>query len=108
MATHDPGRHPASHSTHDATHAHGAHGAHGAHAHGAHAHQVVPGSDQRPAFMGLIVGGVALFVIMWGTVLLTNRQFAGHGESAKDGAAAKGAAGARPAATATAPAPAAH
>lgn len=55
---------------------------------------VAPGADKAPAFVGLIVGGIAIFAILYGTVLLTNRQFAGH--------AAPG--GEKPAATA----PAAH
>ena len=99
MATHDPARH----SAHDAaTHAHGAHGAHGAHAHDAHTSHVAPGADKRPAFMGLIIGGVALFAIMWGTVLLTNKQFEGHGSA---GGAKGGQAGA---AAPAAQAPAGH
>ena len=59
-------------------------------AHGAHAHQVAPGVDQKASFLGLIVGGIALFAILYGTVLLTNRQFAGHAEGgAKPAAEAK-------------------
>ena len=86
MATHDPAHHPAPHAAHDA--AHGAHGAHDAHAHGAHAHHVVPGADKAPAFAGLIIGGIALFAIMWGVVALTNAQFEGHGAPAGERPAA--------------------
>ena len=98
-------------ASHDHAHGapHGTHGTHGTttqghgHDHGHHGHHVAPYADQRPAFMGLIVGGIALFAIMWGTVALTNRQFAGHAAPA-----AKPAVGA-PAATGTAgAAPAAH
>jgi hypothetical protein len=74
MATHDPAHHPVT-TTH----------AHDAHAPGAHAHHVVPGADQKPAFMGLIIGGIALFAIMWGVVKLTNAQFEGHGEKGGPG-----------------------
>jgi hypothetical protein len=66
-------------ASHD--HAHG-------HAHDHHGHTVAPGADQRPAFVGLIVGGLALGAILYGTVLLTNRQFAGHATPAKPAAAA--------------------
>ena len=67
MATHDPSHHPAP----DAHVVHVVHGGHGAH--------VVPGADKRPAFMGLIVGGIALFAILYGVVKFTNAQFAGEG-----------------------------
>lgn len=51
------------------------------HAHDPHAHHVVPGADKAPAFIGLIVGGIALFAILYGVVHLTNQQFAKeHGE----------------------------
>ena len=63
MATHDPSHHPAPHPAHDV--------------------HVAPGADKAPAFMGLIIGGIALFAIMWGVLKLTNAQFEGHGE--KDG-----------------------
>ena len=66
MATHDPSHHPAP----DAHVVHVVHGGHGAH--------VVPGADKRPAFMGLIVGGIALFAILYGVVKFTNAQFAGE------------------------------
>ena len=83
-------------ATHEHDHGHAPAAGHGAHATGA-AHGVVHhhhvGHDKRPAFVGLIVGGIAIFAIMWGTVLLTNKQFEGHG-----------APGAKPAAQGTAPA----
>jgi hypothetical protein len=104
MASHDPahGSPQATHVTH-VTHV----PAHG-HDHGHHGHHVAPYADQRPAFLGLIVGGIALFAIMWGTVALTNRQFAGHEAPAAKPAAGAPAAGA-PAAGATAGTkPAAH
>ena len=59
-------------------------------AHGPHGHQVTPGADKRPAFVGLIVGGIAIFAIMWGVVELTNRQFAGHGAAGGEKPAAAG------------------
>jgi hypothetical protein len=68
-------------------HGHGAHGAPGAH--DPHGHHVVPGADKRPAFVGLIVGGIALFAIMYATVLLTNRQFEGHAAAGAKPAAAQ-------------------
>jgi hypothetical protein len=76
MATHDPTHHPATPAP-----------AHDAHAH--HVHHV-PGADQRPAFMGLIVGGIALFAILYGVVKFTNAQFAGegHGEAGRPAAEA--------------------
>ena len=46
-------------------------------AHGIDIH--APGADKMPAFVGLIVGGIALFAIMFGVVKLTNAQFEGHG-----------------------------
>jgi hypothetical protein len=47
------------------------------------------GSDTGAAFVGLIGGGLFIGLILWGIVILTNRQFEGH------------AAGAKPAATTT-------
>ena len=79
MATHDHAHHPAPNA---------AHAAHDAAAHAAHAHHA-PGADQKPAFLGLIIGGLALGGILWGTVILTNMQFAGH---AKEGGATPAAA----------------
>ena len=48
------------------------------------------GSDTGAAFAGLIGGGLFIGLILWGIVILTNRQFEGHA-----------AAGAKPAATST-------
>ena len=49
--------------------------------HAAHGHDLhTPGADKMPAFAGLVVGGIALFAIMWGVVHLTNQKFEGHGE----------------------------
>ncbi len=82
-----------------ATHAHGApagaHPAGGAHAHADHAHghhghdPADVAGDKRAAFVGL-VGGLALIgALMYGMVLWTNAQFAGHAEGgARSGAAA--------------------
>ena len=42
--------------------------------------------DKSAGFSGLILGGIALFVIMFGIVRWTNTQFEGHG--AAPGAAA--------------------
>lgn len=39
-------------------------------------------ADARAAFTGLIVGALALLVIMYGIVQLTNRKFAGHSATA--------------------------
>ena len=44
------------------------------------------GSDMRAAFTGLIVGAVALFAVVVGIVMLTNRMFEGHGEGPVPGA----------------------
>ena len=41
--------------------------------------------DMRAAYMGLIVGAVALLIIVWGIVKLTSASFEGH---AAPGAAA--------------------
>jgi hypothetical protein len=35
-------------------------------------------ADARAAFMGLIFGAIALLLIMYGIVQLTNRKFEGH------------------------------
>jgi hypothetical protein len=67
-------------ATHD--HAHVTHGTHATHDVHAHAHV----SDQRPAFLGLIIGGIALGAILYGTVAWTNTRFAGHGEAPAAGA----------------------
>ena len=53
-------------------------------AHGIDIH--APGADKSPAFIGLIVGGIALFAILFGVVRLTNAQFKGH-EPQKEAAA---------------------
>lgn len=37
-------------------------------------------SDRKAAFTGLIAGAIAVFIILFATVKLTNAQFAGHGE----------------------------
>ena len=44
------------------------------HAHVHHDHR----ADARAAFMGLIFGAIALLIIVYGIVQLTNRKFAGH------------------------------
>jgi hypothetical protein len=44
--------------------------------------------DKSAGFSGLILGGIALFVIMFGIVRWTNTQFEGHGAAAAPGAAA--------------------
>ena len=62
-------------ATHDHSHARAA-------AHlpvAAHAHAVVPGADKRPAFVGLIVGGIMLFAILFGVVKATESHFASEG-----------------------------
>lgn len=89
MATHAPGAH--AHDAHAGTH----HGD-GVHDHGHHGPDDVAG-DKKAAFIGL-VGGMALIgALMYGMVLWTNAQFAGH-------AAEANAAGAAGRATTTAPA----
>lgn len=40
-------------------------------------HSAAP-SDRKAAFVGLIIGVVAVFVILLGVVLVTNARFAGH------------------------------
>ena len=45
----------------------------------------LPG-DKRAGFTGLIVGGIAIFLILWGITHLTNQKFAGHAEGAEGGA----------------------
>jgi hypothetical protein len=50
---------------------------------GGHAQQ---GSDKGAAFVGLIGGAVFIGAILYGIVLWTNAEFAGH-EAAKPGAA---------------------
>ena len=47
-----------------------------------------PKGDARAAFMGLIIGAIALLVIIYGIVQLTNRKFAGHTAPAAAGAPA--------------------
>jgi hypothetical protein len=37
----------------------------------------LPG-DKKAGFMGLIIGGIAVFLIAWGIVHLTNRKYAGE------------------------------
>ena len=34
--------------------------------------------DKRPAFMGLVIGALALFAVAYTIVQLTNRAFEGH------------------------------
>jgi hypothetical protein len=65
--------------------------------------------DKSAAFTGLILGSIALFVLMFAVVRITNARFAGHGGAHAAPAAAQGAA-ATPAATAApaAATPAAH
>ncbi|HWE41210.1 MAG TPA: hypothetical protein VG432_01815 [Gemmatimonadaceae bacterium] len=42
----------------------------------------LPG-DKKAGFMGLIIGGIAVFLIAWGIVHLTNRKYAAEkGEGA--------------------------
>jgi len=53
---------------------------HDQHAHGSHAH----GSDMKAAFLGLVLGAIALFGIIYTIVHLTNASYAHE----KPGAAA--------------------
>jgi hypothetical protein len=39
------------------------------------------GSDMRAAYMGLIVGALALLAVVVTIVMLTNRKFEGHNEA---------------------------
>jgi hypothetical protein len=81
-AAHTPVTHPAQ------AHGHAGHDAHGhGHGHGAH---VDPAVDKQAAFVGLIGGLVLIGALVYGMVLWTNAQFAGHAAS-----------GERPAATST-------
>jgi hypothetical protein len=54
---------------------------------GSHGHSVA--DDRRPAFMGLGIGAVVVFVILYGVVLATNAKFRseGHGAEGKPAAA---------------------
>ena len=45
------------------------------------------GSDTSAAFAGLIGGGLFIGLILWGIVIITNRQFEGHAAGAKPAAA---------------------
>lgn len=49
--------------------------------------QAQQGSDKAAGFTGLILGAMLIGAIMYGIVLWTNKQFAGH-EAEKKGAAA--------------------
>ena len=49
-----------------------------AHDHAAHGHAHDPKGDARAAFMGLILGMIALLAIVYTIVQLTNRKFEGH------------------------------
>jgi ABC-type Zn2+ transport system substrate-binding protein/surface adhesin len=79
------GAHGVSHAAaHDHAHAH-AH-AHGDAHHGHHAHDAA--GDKKAAFVGL-VGGLALIgALVYGMVLWTNAQFAGHAAGGQPAAAA--------------------
>ena len=44
--------------------------------------------DKAAGFSGLILGGIALFVIMFGIVKMTNAKYAGHGAAAPAAAGA--------------------
>jgi hypothetical protein len=39
--------------------------------------------DKSAAFAGLILGSIALFVLVFGVVRLTNAAYSGHGEAGK-------------------------
>ena len=38
--------------------------------------------DKSAGFSGLILGAIAIFVLMFGIVRMTNAKYAGHGEKA--------------------------
>ena len=40
-------------------------------------------ADARAAFLGLILGAIAIFGIVRGIVYLTNQKYAGHAEATK-------------------------
>ena len=44
--------------------------------------------DKSAGFTGLILGAIAIFVIVFAIVRLTNAKYAGHGEGAEAPAAA--------------------
>ena len=46
------------------------------------------GRDTGAAFAGLIGGGLFIGLILYGIVVITNRQFAGHAEGGEKPAAA--------------------
>ena len=48
------------------------------HAHAAHDHK----ADAKAAFTGLIVGAIVLLAMVFTIVMLTNKKFASHAESA--------------------------
>jgi hypothetical protein len=61
-----------------ADHAHGAHG-HGAPGHAAHHdHDAEVAGDKKAAFVGLIGGAALIGALVYGMVVWTNTQFAGH------------------------------
>ncbi len=41
-----------------------------------------PESDKGAAFMGLILGAIAILAILYGVVRFTNAKYAGHAENA--------------------------
>jgi len=43
--------------------------------------------DKSAAFTGLILGSIAIFVIVFAIVRMTNAKYAGHGEGAEPAAA---------------------
>ena len=60
--------------------------------HAAHGYdKYAPGADKLPAFLGLILGGIALFLILFGVVKITQSRQAseGHEGGAKPAAAAQ-------------------
>ena len=42
--------------------------------------------DKAPAFIGLVAGGVVIFLILFGVVKWTNTKFEGHGTPAAEAA----------------------
>ncbi len=45
-----------------------------------------PARDKVPAYIGLVAGGVAIFLILFGVVKWTNTKFEGHGAAPAAGA----------------------
>jgi hypothetical protein len=94
-ADHTERRAPAGGRDSHGAHAHHGHDAHGHDAHGAHGHGHGHGhgaddvaGDKKAAFVGLVGGMAVIGALVYGMVLWTNAQFAGHAAGGERPAAA--------------------